>query len=102
MQPVDGGFQAVRIEGSGTDRVDLRAWPSRLEIWALTSLVAAVLIVSALVFALLSWIRAGARFTHTGPGTTFQDYRVRANPGAAVIDRQAKVVFVGRFPEVLQ
>ena len=35
-------------------------------------------------------------------GATFKDYGVRAIPGAAVIDRQGKVVFVGRFPEALQ
>jgi hypothetical protein len=35
-------------------------------------------------------------------GATFQDYGVRAIPGAAVFDRQGKVVFVGRFPGALQ
>ena len=35
-------------------------------------------------------------------GATSQAYGVRAIPGAAVIDRQGKVAFVGRFPEALQ
>jgi RNA polymerase sigma factor (sigma-70 family) len=35
-------------------------------------------------------------------GATFKDYGVRGIPGAAVIDRQGKVVFVGRFREALQ
>ncbi len=35
-------------------------------------------------------------------GATFQDYGVRAIPGAAVIDRKGKVVFVGRFSEALR
>ena len=35
-------------------------------------------------------------------GATFQEYGVRAIPGAAVIDRQGKVVFVGRFSGALQ
>ncbi len=35
-------------------------------------------------------------------GATSQEYGVRAIPAAAVIDRQGKVAFVGRFPEALQ
>ena len=35
-------------------------------------------------------------------GATFKDYGVRGIPAAAVIDRQGKVAFVGRFPEALQ
>jgi thiol-disulfide isomerase/thioredoxin len=35
-------------------------------------------------------------------GATFRDYGVRGIPAAAVIDRQGKVVFVGRFPEALR
>jgi len=61
VQPVDGGFQAVRIEGSGTDRVALRYQPPRMLIWASTSFLAAALIVSALFAALLSWARSRRR-----------------------------------------
>jgi thiol-disulfide isomerase/thioredoxin len=35
-------------------------------------------------------------------GATFKAYGVRAIPSAAVIDRQGRVVFVGRFNEALQ
>jgi thiol-disulfide isomerase/thioredoxin len=35
-------------------------------------------------------------------GATFKDYGVRGIPAAAVIDRQGKIVFVGRFREALQ
>jgi protocatechuate 3,4-dioxygenase beta subunit/thiol-disulfide isomerase/thioredoxin len=35
-------------------------------------------------------------------GATFKDYGVRAIPAAAVIDREGKVAFVGRFREALQ
>jgi hypothetical protein len=41
--PVDGGFQAVRITGSGTDSVTLRYQPARLLLWTSVSLVSAVL-----------------------------------------------------------
>jgi peroxiredoxin len=34
-------------------------------------------------------------------GATFKDYGVRAIPAAAVIDRQGKIAFVGRFHEAL-
>jgi len=35
-------------------------------------------------------------------GATFAAYGVRGIPGAAVIDRQGKVVFVGRFREAVE
>ena len=35
-------------------------------------------------------------------GATFKDYGVRAIPAAAVIDREGKIAFVGRFPEALR
>jgi peroxiredoxin len=35
-------------------------------------------------------------------GAAFKAYGVRAIPSAAVIDRQGRVVFVGRFSEALQ
>ncbi len=35
-------------------------------------------------------------------GATFKEYGVRAIPAAAVIDRQGKITFVGRFNEALQ
>jgi peroxiredoxin len=35
-------------------------------------------------------------------GAAFKAYGVRAIPGAAVIDRQGRVVFVGQFSESLQ
>ncbi len=61
VQPVDGGFQAVRIEGSGTDRVALRYRPPRFEIWAVTSLLASVLIVATLFASVLSHVYSGRR-----------------------------------------
>jgi thiol-disulfide isomerase/thioredoxin len=35
-------------------------------------------------------------------GATFKDYGVRAIPAAAVIDRNGRVAFVGRFPDALK
>jgi thiol-disulfide isomerase/thioredoxin len=35
-------------------------------------------------------------------GATFKEYGVRAIPAAAVIDRQGKVAFIGRFREALR
>ena len=35
-------------------------------------------------------------------GAAFKAYGVRAIPSAAVIDRQGRIVFVGRFTEALQ
>jgi len=61
VQPVDGGLQAVRIEGSGTDRVALRYRPPRIVIWASTSLLAAFLIASALFSSLVSWVSVRPR-----------------------------------------
>jgi len=59
--PVDAGFQAVRIEGSGTDRVALRYRPPRINSWASTSLLAAALLIGALIAALVSSLRKGVR-----------------------------------------
>jgi len=59
--PVDAGFQAVRINGSGTDRVALRYQPPRILIWASTSLLAAALLISTLIAALVSSLRSSPR-----------------------------------------
>jgi hypothetical protein len=67
VQPVDGGFQAVRIEGSGADRVALRYRPPRIVIWASISLLAAFLIASVLFFSLVSWVSVRPRPRSFGP-----------------------------------
>ena len=41
--PVDGGFQAVRLDGSGVHRVVLRYRPPRLALWIAITSIAAVL-----------------------------------------------------------
>ena len=40
--PVDGGFQAVRLDGSGVHKVVLRYHVPRFILWATISLIAAV------------------------------------------------------------
>jgi hypothetical protein len=55
--PVDGGFLAVRVEGSGTHRVTLRYQPQRLAIFATISLVAAASIAGVVVGALWNSLR---------------------------------------------
>ncbi len=40
--PVDGGFQAVRLDGSGVDRVTLRYRTRRMETWVAISLAASI------------------------------------------------------------
>jgi hypothetical protein len=64
--PVDGGFQAVRIEGTGTDRVTLRYQPARLSLWATCSLAATFAVLAVLLAPAVSWawshrMRASAR-----------------------------------------
>ena len=41
--PVDGGFQAVRLDGSGTHRVTLHYRTPRLALWSAITIVAAIL-----------------------------------------------------------
>ena len=41
--PVDGGFQAVRLDGSGTQRVTLRYRTPQLGLWITTTIIAALL-----------------------------------------------------------
>jgi hypothetical protein len=55
--PVDAGFQAVRLQGSGTDRVALQYRPPRLMVWASTSLLATALVIGSLASALISAAR---------------------------------------------
>ncbi len=59
--PVDGGLLAVRVEGSGTDRVRLRYYPPQLSLFAATSLVALSLVAAVLVAALVAWARSTMR-----------------------------------------
>jgi uncharacterized membrane protein YfhO len=71
--PVDGGFQAVRVEGSGTHTVTLRYHPRRFVLFALISLIALVLIAGTILLAAVSSLRCptlgrnihGAGSTHT-------------------------------------
>lgn len=58
--PVDGGFQAIRLDGSGVHRVSLRYRPPRMALWSTISLVAAVLdVVAAAVLLRSDWLRRG-------------------------------------------
>jgi hypothetical protein len=54
--PVDGGFQAVRVEGSGRHRVALRYRPPRFLFYSTTSLVALALAAGTVVASLATWI----------------------------------------------
>jgi hypothetical protein len=38
--PVDGGFQAVRLEGSGVERVHMRYRPARFGLWTAITFIA--------------------------------------------------------------
>ncbi len=51
--PVDGGFQAVRLDGSGVHRVTLRYRTPRLSFWAAITIVAAILDLGAVAAAFL-------------------------------------------------
>jgi hypothetical protein len=55
--PVDDGFQAVRIEGSGTRRVRLSYHPPRLALWTTISLAGLWLIVGGWAISLTAWVR---------------------------------------------
>jgi hypothetical protein len=52
--PVDGGFQAVRIAGSGVHRVRLRYQPPRLALWTAITVIAGALSLAVAVTALLA------------------------------------------------
>jgi hypothetical protein len=54
--PVDGGFLAVRLEGSGTDRVALRYRPAGLRLWASVSLASAALAAAVLLVRARTWV----------------------------------------------
>jgi hypothetical protein len=76
VQPADGGLQAVRLEGSGTDRVALRYRPPRFATWSTISILAAVLVVGVLFrdrcrrfLSLASRLGAGASRAPTEPIT---------------------------------
>jgi hypothetical protein len=57
--PVDGGFQAVRVQGSGTHRVTLRYEPRRFTLYAAISLVALALVASVVATTLVTGLREG-------------------------------------------
>jgi hypothetical protein len=59
--PVDVGFQAVRIEGSGTHRVRLRYQPPRIMLCRAISLVAASLIAGTVLCALVARLASTTR-----------------------------------------
>jgi len=67
--PVDGGFQAVRIEGSGQDRVTLRYHPPRIMLFSTISLVAAALVMGTLLAELLMRLRSRKRAVISPPVT---------------------------------
>jgi hypothetical protein len=54
--PVDGGFQAVRLEGSGRDRITFSYRPARLSLWVAISSLALAAIVVVLAVSLVSWV----------------------------------------------
>jgi uncharacterized membrane protein YfhO len=56
--PVDGGLMAVRIEGSGTDRVRLRYQPPHFAMWLSISVLAAVSAAVTLIGSVVSAFRS--------------------------------------------
>jgi hypothetical protein len=67
--PVDGGFLAVRLEGSGTHRVALRYRPPRITLFATISLFAAALVAATLCAELVARLRPRVRAARS-PGVT--------------------------------
>jgi hypothetical protein len=65
--PVDAGFQAVRLEGVGTDRVSMRYRPPGIVFLASIALLAAVLAVGTLIGSTLptGWSKLGANRAHS-------------------------------------
>ena len=63
MHPVDGGLQAVRIEGSGTHRIALSYRPPGITLYATISLIAAALVAGTLCRELAARLRARQRGT---------------------------------------
>jgi hypothetical protein len=59
--PVSAGFQAVRVEGSGTHRVSLRYQPPQFTLYAMVSLGALVLAAGIVLAAFVAWARSPAR-----------------------------------------
>ncbi len=64
VAPVDDGFQAVRLDGSGVHRVGLRYRPPRMALWIAISLAAAAL--DAIAATVL--IRSGGRCQSVAAG----------------------------------
>jgi hypothetical protein len=64
---VDGGFQAVRIDGSGIDKLTLSYQPPHFAACALASLLAAALVVVVLFFSLVVRARSWRRRAIPGP-----------------------------------
>ncbi len=56
---VNGGLQAVRLQGAGVERVTLRYRPPRLILWGAISLVSAVTLVALAAVSLVRRMRAG-------------------------------------------
>jgi hypothetical protein len=61
--PVDGGFLAVRVDGSGRHRVALRYQPPRFSLYAAISLAALALAAGVFLAALARWARSRMRGT---------------------------------------
>ncbi len=59
--PVDGGFQAIRLDGSSRDRISLRYRPARFGLWLAISSLAATAISAGMLTGLISWIRTNNR-----------------------------------------
>jgi hypothetical protein len=55
--PADGGFQSVRIKGSGTHRVALRYRPTRIVLLASISILSGILALGVLATAFISFVR---------------------------------------------
>ena len=67
VRPVDAGFLAVRIEGSGRHRVSLRYEPPRFTLYATVSLGALGPAAGIILAALVAWARSHARGQSTRP-----------------------------------
>ena len=59
--PVNGGFQAVRLDGAGSHRVSFRYRTPRMALWGAISIVAASLEIAAAVGLLVAGARARGR-----------------------------------------
>jgi hypothetical protein len=59
--PVSAGFQAVRVEGSGTHRVSLRYQPPQFTLYAMVSLGALGPAACIVLAAFVAWVRSHVR-----------------------------------------